>query len=75
MENKWEYKIVYLARFNENGRDIVKNDSEHNYVWEIETEEILNKLGEDRWELVQMSDTFLNNEYGDGYGIFKRKKI
>lgn len=72
---RWEYRVEYLARYKKDQERFVDLETENaRSLWQQETEERLNELGEDGWELIQLTEDFLENKYLDGYGVFKREK-
>ncbi len=67
--DKWEYNVLDVNLLED------KDDwiSPFKYAWQKELEEELNKMGEQGWELVQVTNQILDRTNSISCVIFKRK--
>lgn len=68
---QWEYKVEYIPT---HGHDQYADIMTGKFVYEVDLEKHLNKLGEEGWELIQIPAGLIGGECADGYALFKRKK-
>ena len=71
---QWEYKVECLAHRGGEKQTEYKPGETLRYLWELDLEKQLNKLGAEGWEIVEFPSALLNG-YCIGWALFKRKKI
>ena len=67
----WEYRMECLAA---HGHDRLAEGT-FKYIFEVDIERQLNKLGEDGWEVVSISDGLIQGLEATGYTLLKRRRM
>ena len=75
---KWEYKSDYIAIIPASEKDDLDRTLPYgsgvNYRWQEILQDVLNKYGEQGWELVSIPEALVTGERAGDFALFKRPK-